>query len=132
MSGWHVVAAGLAPPSASAGDDNGPSRFRWTACAFAGEVRGVSDVAGVDDFDGVDIRACGENFAGGCTPVCQGCGGRLCPFVVSSEDAVFHIFGLVSVSLPRGNTGSSHIPPCVQVFFLSAVHFVRLPRKRAE
>jgi hypothetical protein len=42
-----------------------------------------------------------------------------------------HIFGLVSVALPRGNTGLLHILPCAQVFFIGAVHFVRLPGKRA-
>jgi hypothetical protein len=43
-----------------------------------------------------------------------------------------HVFGLVSVSLPGGNTGSSHILRRVQVFFIQIVHFVPFPRKRAE
>jgi hypothetical protein len=60
-----------------------------------------------------DVGRAGAGFAGG-------------------DDDGVHIFGLVSVSLPSGNTGSSHIPPGAQVFFIGAVHFVPLPRKRAE
>lgn len=40
-----------------------------------------------------------------------------------------HGFGLVSVSLPGGNTGLLHTPPCAQVIFIAAVHFVPLRRK---
>lgn len=51
---------------------------------------------------------------------------------VKRIDKCNHGFGLVSVSPPGGNAGSSHIPPCAQVIFIAAVHFVPNPRKRAE
>jgi hypothetical protein len=40
-------------------------------------------------------------------------------------------FGLVSVVLPGGNAGSSHIPPRVQVFFIESVHFVSPAQKKS-
>jgi len=41
------------------------------------------------------------------------------------------LFGLVSVSLAIANAGLLHVPRRAQVFFIGAVHFVRLPKKRA-
>jgi hypothetical protein len=41
------------------------------------------------------------------------------------------LFGLVSVALAAANDGLLHIPRRVQVIFIGAVNFVRLPRKRA-
>jgi hypothetical protein len=50
---------------------------------------------------------------------------------IKRVDKCNHIFGLVSVVLPRGNAGSLHILRRAQVFFVAAVHFVPVPRKRA-
>jgi hypothetical protein len=48
-----------------------------------------------------------------------------------AEYSEFMLFGLVSVVLAAANAGSSHTLRSAQVFFVDAVHFVRLPRKRA-
>lgn len=50
---------------------------------------------------------------------------------IKRVDKCNHIFGLVSVVLPRGNAGSSHIPPCVQVIFIESVHFVSPAQKKS-
>jgi hypothetical protein len=54
-----------------------------------------------------------------------------CKFDFDGVNCGVHIFGLVSVSLAAANAESSHTLRRAQVFFIGAVHFVRLPGKRA-
>jgi hypothetical protein len=92
------------PRDGGANDIIADSAVRHKETAFGGNVINASDA-------GNDCVGCGRVRVGGVFGV--------------------HVFGLVSVALPRGNTGSSHILRRVQVFFIPAVHFVPLRRKRA-